>query len=253
MTLSEMRSPESQKPLDLWKGGAWEQLETLAYSKIKRQTLLECDLCDHVIMLVGKEGKGCTFFSFSRIIWSFWCSIFFKVATSSFSWAMMTKWSVPGESSARSGEKLQQRTGKEPRHNPTASLRQGNSHGQHWKENGNHSMTHTVLPEHPSSMLPVALSGCCMECGRPQGLCVKLSRCIITDQTVKILFQTKELRTVIRELMKLDASTLELCSVLGHTAEFFTKWKQTFWQGGSTKEKQSTSKLNKQSTGRPLD
>lgn len=164
-------------------------------------------------MLGGKEGKGCTFFSFSRIIWSFWCSIFFKVATSSFSWAMMTKWSVPGESSARSGEKLQERSGKEPRHNPHHFIEAGKLppaalEGKREPFHDTHCPLQT-LPECVTCSPARMLHGM----WEATGITCEVSSCIIADQTVKILCQTKELRTATRELMKPDATTSELCSL----------------------------------------
>lgn len=71
-----------------------------------------------------------------------------------------------------------------------------------------------------------------------------------------ILFQTRELKTAIREIIKLYASLRKsLCSqaVLGCTAKLPTECQQTFWQGGDMKEKQITSKFNKQSKRKQLN
>ena len=146
---------------------------------------------------------------------------------------MITKWSVPGESRARSGEKLQQRTGKDSHHDPFSSLRQGNSHRWHSKENWNHFTTHVVSSNHSlnAGVTCIPALDATWNLGntghdRQQGLRV-IYRVVLlhgqqghgtatgdhrpasaaTIQTIRILFQTEELRTAIRELMKLYATT----------------------------------------------
>jgi len=63
---------------------------------------------------------------------------------------MITKWSVPGESRARSGEKLQQRTENGSHHNPFTKAEEF-PHRWHSKKKGNCSRTRIVPCKHATS------------------------------------------------------------------------------------------------------
>ena len=132
---------------------------------------------------------------------------------------MITKWSVPGESRARSGEKLQQRTGKDSHHDrfsEAGKLPQTALEGE-WESFHNTRCVLQTLPECRWCLYPCP--GCHMKLGnawydRQQGLRVTYRVVLLHDQhshgtpagdhrpvaaatiqTARIPFPTKELRT----------------------------------------------------------